>query len=277
MKVGIVCMAKQENLYIQEWVDWHLNLGFDNIIIVDNNSEDSERVSDVISDERVIIETDYIGAVGLLQTKVYTEMYEKYHNVFDWILYIDVDEFLHLNEKYNNVKDFLNDEIFSAAEIIRVCWKIYNAGGMLDTDGNYNLQERFKDCGVDHSQNKCVKSFINTKINLNNRKIHGHGIYDNTLDARDSTGKKCSNTTPILPIIVHENAYLAHYITKTMGEFVRQKMFRGGINNNPQRYNNKLRYFFLYNRETNEMREYGEWMIENRNKSTAVVYLKHND
>lgn len=33
MKVALVCVAKNEDLYIQEWIDYNLKLGFDDIII----------------------------------------------------------------------------------------------------------------------------------------------------------------------------------------------------------------------------------------------------
>jgi hypothetical protein len=53
MKVCIIAIARQENLYINEWVNYHLNLGVDNIIVCDNN-DTNERVSDIIKNNRVI-------------------------------------------------------------------------------------------------------------------------------------------------------------------------------------------------------------------------------
>jgi hypothetical protein len=37
MKVAIVCIAKNEDLYLEEWVNYHLKLGFDRIYIYMNN------------------------------------------------------------------------------------------------------------------------------------------------------------------------------------------------------------------------------------------------
>lgn len=48
MKIAIVSIAKNENLYIKDWIDYHLKLGFDDIYIYDNNDIDSEKISDVI-------------------------------------------------------------------------------------------------------------------------------------------------------------------------------------------------------------------------------------
>ena len=41
-------MAKKENEYIKEYVDYYIKLGVDHIFIYDNNDEYSEKISDII-------------------------------------------------------------------------------------------------------------------------------------------------------------------------------------------------------------------------------------
>lgn len=36
-KTAILSLAKNENWYINDWVDYHVGLGFDRIFIYDNN------------------------------------------------------------------------------------------------------------------------------------------------------------------------------------------------------------------------------------------------
>jgi hypothetical protein len=36
-KIALVCIAKDEDLYLQDWIDYHLKLGFDDIHIYQNN------------------------------------------------------------------------------------------------------------------------------------------------------------------------------------------------------------------------------------------------
>ena len=38
MNTAICCIAKYENRYLKEWVDYHMELGFDQIFIFDNNT-----------------------------------------------------------------------------------------------------------------------------------------------------------------------------------------------------------------------------------------------
>ena len=56
-KVLLCCIAKLENLYIKEFVEYYKKLGFDNICLYDNNDEDGEHFEDVIND---YIESGYV-------------------------------------------------------------------------------------------------------------------------------------------------------------------------------------------------------------------------
>jgi hypothetical protein len=37
MRIVLVCIAKNEEKYIQEWIDYHFKLGFDSIYIYEND------------------------------------------------------------------------------------------------------------------------------------------------------------------------------------------------------------------------------------------------
>ena len=50
MKTALVCIAKNENRYLREFIKYHLNLGFDNIYIGDNNDPEGEWISPIIDD-----------------------------------------------------------------------------------------------------------------------------------------------------------------------------------------------------------------------------------
>lgn len=48
IKIAICTMAKKENLYIKEYVDYYIKLGIDHIFIYDNNDDNTEKISDII-------------------------------------------------------------------------------------------------------------------------------------------------------------------------------------------------------------------------------------
>lgn len=37
MKKAIICIAKNEDLYIDEWIQYHLKIGFDRVFVYQNN------------------------------------------------------------------------------------------------------------------------------------------------------------------------------------------------------------------------------------------------
>jgi hypothetical protein len=255
MKVAIIAIAKNENLYINEWVNHHLNLGFDNIIICDN--DDELILPSVVTDDRVIIE-DYTTIYGVQQI-AYRETFKKYRDKFDWIFFIDIDEFLVL-EKHNNVKDFLST-FPEKVQCVKLCWKHFSDNEELDViDGNYNVFDRFKTV-VETKMDNMVKAFIKTNIpeelidRITQHSIFCHSIYSvDALNNENGHGK-------FLNKIVHEIAWVNHYRTKTIGEFIRQKYFRGGPNRNNVKYRN-LRYFFETNKKTDEKVAYAEKLIK---------------
>ena len=254
-KVGIIAIAKNENLYLREWFDWHLGLGFDHIIIGLNDDE----FKPLITNPRVTYK-DYSG-IDKLQTLDYTEMYQEYRDQFDWLLFIDIDEFVML-DGFDTIQDFLSG--FDCDEV-RISSKHFSDGDMLDTDGDYRVVDRFTQPYYT-SADTFVKSFINTRVELGERKVYGHGIYSKDLDARNTLGDPCESTNQHTSRIVHQVCWLNHYPTKTIGEYIRQKMFRGGPNGNPKRYSDWERYFFRTNRRTREKIEYANKLINELKK-----------
>lgn len=269
MNISIIAIAKNENLYINEWINHHLSLGFDKIIVADNNNSNSEKISDVVNNPNVIIE-NYHDVIGV-QPIAYTELFLKYKEQFDWIAFIDIDEFIFLDEKYNNnIKNFLSLSPFNEANIIKLCWKIYTTNTELNVkNNNYNVIDRFKDIHISGEEN-FAKSIINTSIEWHNGHISGHGYYRISENVLTSDGNLCDynhimiNKPKGKPI--YDNAWINHYPTKTIGEFIKQKYFRGGPNYNNRRYS-RLSYFFKYNNENPEIIKYANKLISELNEN----------
>lgn len=237
---------------MEEWIDWHLGLGFDTIIIGLNDDE----FKPLISNPQVIYE-DYSG-VEKVQSKAYTELYEKYRKDFDWLLFIDLDEYVEVDGHYATIREFLRQ---FDCDVVRISCKHFSDSDLLDTDGDYRVVSRFTQPYYTQLDT-FVKSFINTRVELGERQIYGHGIYDKTLDARNALGDPCENYNQHTTRIVHERCWLNHYPTKTIGEYIRQKWRRGGANNNPGRYSNWDKYFFRTNRRTQEKIDYANKIIK---------------
>ena len=138
MKVYIITSARFEECYIEEWVQYHLNMGFDKIIINDNNPKDypynpKDILKKYIDKGQVIVERyyDYFEIPTNLDDpnddmhNIYTWLYNKYKDEFDWVAKLDIDEFLEIPETKNNIKIFLQQDKFNNALSIIIPWKVY--------------------------------------------------------------------------------------------------------------------------------------------------------
>jgi len=121
IKVCICTLGKNENRYIKEFVNHYKKLGIDRIFLHDNNNIDNksesfeEEINEYIKDDFVKV-INYRGIVAP-QLKIYTQCYKKNNKNYDWFIFVDIDEFIHL-QNYSNIKDFLNEERFNKCKLI---------------------------------------------------------------------------------------------------------------------------------------------------------------
>ena len=112
-KVCICTLGKRENMYIKEFADHYKALGIDKIFLYDNNDIDDESFENVLSEyikDGFIEIFNYRGKVHP-QLKIYEDCYNKNKKIYDWFIFFDTDEFIHL-DNYWNIKDFLNEKKF---------------------------------------------------------------------------------------------------------------------------------------------------------------------
>jgi len=223
MKTVICAIAKFENDYIQEWVDYHLGLGFSQIYIYDNNDIDGERISDVLDEEIYKGKVFVLNVRGQkqMQKKVYNEFY--HNNNFDWCGFIDIDEFITFNPKsgFNNINDFL--ATVTDFDSVHINWLCYGDNGKIRKQKG-NVIDRFpkskKPLNFTYTykfpENNHIKSIIRKELNINwDTNPHTpEGDYK----ICDEKGNLCSN----LPFknFTYDVIFLRHYCTKTIEEYM---------------------------------------------------------
>ena len=130
MKTCILAIQRYENLKdLDEWIDYHLLLGFDHIFLMDNNDE--KDALNIINNEYITVIPYYgqqnDGTDWIWQRVAYNFGIE-YIKSFDyeWISIIDIDEFIELHN-HNNIKDFIQEEcIDKGFDNIELIWELYN-------------------------------------------------------------------------------------------------------------------------------------------------------
>jgi hypothetical protein len=210
MKVALVCIAKNEDHYIEEWINYHLKLGFDDIIIYRNNweySNDNPRV-------KVI---DYPGQVR--QIPAYNEFISQNLGIYDWVAFFDVDEFLAL-KKHSNVKEFLND--YGNYNTVGINWAIFGSNGIESVSDNYNVLERFTKRQVSVDQH--IKSIVKIRTGVAFGTPHNVNVEWVSPELSINRGPFNKNGSD-------EIAQLNHYFCKSKDEFI-QKVSRGRADTN---------------------------------------------
>lgn len=147
MRVVLVCIAKNEENYIEEWVNYNKKLGFDEIYLYAN-------------DWKSTIESDFITEITFpgehKQMLAYNHFLQNFRDEFDWAAFIDCDEFIVL-KKHNNIKDFIKE--FDNPFGIGVNWVFYGADNKVKREGNSLLKQFTK-------RQKSVDRHIKTLLNL---------------------------------------------------------------------------------------------------------------
>lgn len=256
MKTAICAIAKCENRYIKEWVDYHLALGFTHIYIWDNNSIDGECISDVLIgyDSSVTI-LDCRGKLSY-QTKVYTMFYNEYRNLYDWIAFIDIDEFITFAPQsgLRTIEEFLrnfSDEI----QVVRLNWMCYGDNDLTEL-GDFKVLSRFvkplpydKHIQYDFPENNHIKSIMRGGLDIGTIQINPHCPDSDSLVAADADGKKCMNE--LFQPYSYKTAFVRHYVTKTIAEWL-AKVARGIATSASMTELYHRNTFFQYNEHTPE-------------------------
>lgn len=256
MKTAICCIAKCENNYIREWVDYHLALGFDNIFICDNNNVDGERIKPLFDDNRQVVVLDWRGKKAC-QSMAYSCFYKSIGKDYDWIAYIDIDEFITFaeNSGLNTIEEFL-DRFDDSVDMVHLNWMCFGDNGIVDVD-NFGVLKRFvnpldyeKKIMYDFPENNHVKSLIRGGLDIGDSLIGIHTTKEGKdFSVVDAEGKNIVNDN--FKPYNFSTVYIRHFVTKTIVEWL-LKISRGRATLNASSELYPIEKFFLYNEKTPE-------------------------
>ena len=154
MNIAVVAIAKNEELYIEEWFNAYRKIGVNHFYIFDNNDEGNTALAELVklnqyTDVSLI---DVRGPEKLkkygYQFGCYKMAYDQLSKDYDYMGFFDIDEFLYLNDK--TIPDWLAEhKEFDDTDVIKFNWLYYGDNGLVHYD-NRPVQERFKEpCPID--------------------------------------------------------------------------------------------------------------------------------
>jgi len=96
-KTAICLIAKQENRYIKEFVNYYKKLRINKIFLYDNNDFDGEHFEDILSKYIKYNFVEIINYRGKYkpQKQAYNHCYINNNKDYNWIAFYDADEYLY--------------------------------------------------------------------------------------------------------------------------------------------------------------------------------------
>ena len=274
-KILLCTIAKNENKYIEEFIQHYRNMKVDNIFIYDNNEIDGENFDVILKND---IKSNFIKIINIRgfktpQKKALNHCYKYNKYNYEWVAFYDIDEFLYLSN-YTNINDFLSSPLFEKCQSIIINWKYYGDNDKLFYEPK-PLKERFTEPITSYEnliKDKYLYSAAKTIVRggLFIRWAHFPHYLKNTVNCRPN-GNILENY--FLPPDL-SNAYIKHYTTKSCEEYI-EKLNNGNVNENSDIsfIKNKIKYYyFLINKITKQKID----LINNKLKYKINISLNLN-
>ena len=126
MKIGLICRCKDE-YFINEFVNYYINEGVDYLYIIDDDSTDKTIYDNLLKNSKVKI----IFERNIIDTNYANKLYKKIRGKYDWIIYVDVDEFITTNQKHphKNIRQELLST-FKHSHCIKIPWVMMSCNSL---------------------------------------------------------------------------------------------------------------------------------------------------
>lgn len=262
MRCVICAIVRTENRYLPDWISYHLALGFDHIFLYDNAFSDEEHVEECFCRceqyrERVTVFPAY--NIQGFQVSAYTEFYLNHQKEFDYVAFIDVDEFVTVEmnsstatDSCNSISTFIGK--LGYPDAISLNWMTYGDCGLLNDDGRPDYMRFTHPLPLNYSKdnmwgkqpfNGHVKTIYRTGLKIDTIRPHcSEGDYD-LVNAIGNPIEKLS----VQKDLCFTNCYVKHFITRSIKEYIDTKIARGcKVDGSKGGY--PLSMFFAFNKPT---------------------------
>lgn len=277
-RVAVCAIFKDECTYVLEWLSHHRLVGINDFYIADNISSDgTSQLLEALHNDKVLTRLVWPTIPG---TKPQLSAYEKLAELakndgVDWVLFIDADEFVMLDDKYSNIQSFIHEITTRDSKIagITINWSTYGSSNLIinpDNEVLCNFEFRFK---KDSAINRHYKSMIKLDAFISPGNTPHEFKIDPTLKYVNSVG-----TEHILPLsgmssaVTWENIKINHYMIKSKSEYISKKMRKGRASSNA---NLDMTYFYGHdvNDEFSPLIRSWVRLVQHYKKNLEVKYL----
>lgn len=212
---SICAIIKDEDKDVREWLNYHFLIGFEHVLVFDNNSRTplKESLADFISNGLVTV-VDF-PLKHAQQLSAYMSALKYWGNNTRWLAFIDADEFVVPLEK-DDIRDFLDDYTQYAG--VGANWTMFSSNGHVKRPEGGILENYTACLGL----NPHIKSIVQPSMTHAAKSPH-HFIYtcSNFCANEDGVPVPGFNTYPLATKI-----RINHYYYKSRNDF-QEKIDRG--------------------------------------------------
>lgn len=209
-------IIKDEHDYLAEWIEYHLSIGIEHIYLYEDKG----------SKPHGSIVKQYEGKVSLIsldnekyeflhnwsylkQTTLYNLILLEQHDKYDYIGFLDIDEFLTFEDGFT-LQDLLSENKENRAFIIQ--WKVIGANNLIEQPNNV-LDAYDEDVSSKYEFGHLpYKSFINLHKIVPLECTHNPIIVDNTYSYLNK-----------------DKVYISHFYTKSWDDWCNRFLIRGDL------------------------------------------------
>lgn len=221
MKTAICAIIKNEHLFLKEWIDWHLGLGFDAIhLFEDKDSKSHEEICEKYSNVYLRRYEDDEELKKIISPQFGDKKQLRLYQWFcakckyNWVAFIDIDEFIMFEDDWNLNR--LCDE-FSDYPAVHLYWRMKGASGHIKRP-SCDVMEAYTEDALFISQDIGwnMKSLVNICKGLGMRTVH-HAYGAVRTDFTEGEDP------------IYAKAWINHYFTKSWEDWYERIYNRGDL------------------------------------------------
>jgi hypothetical protein len=241
----ICCIVKDENIYLKEWIEYHLKIGVQHFYIYDNDSK--VPVSETLRETGLAEVATVINVSGRAkQVVAYNDCLIRNRANSKWIGFIDADEYIVPKSTKGDLRALLKD--FEEFGGLGINWLVFGSNGHTKRTNLPQLQRFVMRSEESFPVNRHVKVIVQTKYVK--RSIGAHLFsFVAPYSAVNEMGKKI--TTSYSDVSV-EKIQINHYYCRSLEEY-KDKVNRGLADTSRGR--RQLDNFFDHDREANRVED----------------------
>lgn len=244
-KICVVSIFKNEAHIIAEWLNHYIKNGVDIFYLIDNGSTDNYMyiLDKYIKTGKVILIKDTIKHQ---QVNLYNKYFLNVAKKCDWVIVVDLDEFMFSRRGFNTIKDYLNS-LNNTVNQIFIPWKMFGSSGHINQPKsvikNFNLRIKYNKAGT-----------IKGKYIVRGSKLIRFNIHYSDINTNSGNITSDNNTIklnePIVKIseqiLFNSSLHLNHYSIQSLDFFKTVKMTRGDNVNASSDNIRDINYFNAY-------------------------------